>query len=48
MQIRKESGVQIARRMIHNTIEEIINLDDETSLVEFRPPEEWVANHSLH
>lgn len=29
--------------MIHNTIEEIINLDDKTSLVEFRPPEEWVG-----
>ena len=43
VQPEKESGIQIARRMIHYTIEEIINLDDETSLVEFRAPEEWVG-----
>ncbi len=43
VQPEKESGIQIARRMIHNTIEEVIKLDDETSLVEFRAPEQWVG-----
>ncbi|OYW71629.1 MAG: potassium transporter Trk [Aerococcus viridans] len=43
VQPEKESGIQIARRMIHNTIEEVIKLDDETSLVEFRAPDQWIG-----
>lgn len=43
VQPEKESGLQMARRLIHNSIEEVIKLDDDTSIVEFKAPERWVG-----
>ncbi|MGO4936379.1 potassium channel family protein [Fundicoccus sp. Sow4_H7] len=43
VQPEKEAGLNMAQRLIHNTIEDIINLDDVTSLVEFRAPEHWIG-----
>lgn len=47
IQPEKEAGLNMAQRLIHNTIEDFINLDDETSLVEFKAPSQWI-NHSLN
>ncbi|XJS11725.1 potassium channel family protein [Aerococcaceae bacterium WGS1372] len=43
VQPEKESGMNMAQRLIHNTIDDFINLDDETSIVEFRSPDLWVG-----
>lgn len=43
VQPEKESGVQMANSLLRNSIDEIIKLDDETSIVEFHAPKPWVG-----
>lgn len=43
VQPEKEAGLNMAQRLIHNAIDDIINLDNETSIVEFRVPQQWLG-----
>lgn len=39
----KEMGDKVARNLMRNRILDVIDLDDENSIVEFNPPKEWVG-----
>lgn len=39
----RESGVRLAKKLMRNKIEDIVELDDHTSIVEFSPPKSWVG-----
>lgn len=39
----KEAGIRIAKKMMRTNIEDIVNLDDEISLIEFHPPKSWIG-----
>lgn len=43
VQPEKESGVRVARNLLRTNIEDIVRLDDSTSVVEFYPPERWIG-----
>lgn len=42
----RSAGIQLASRLMKNRIEEVIQLDGDTSIIEFKTPESWV-NQSL-
>ncbi|MGO4937473.1 potassium channel family protein [Fundicoccus sp. Sow4_H7] len=42
-----DSGLQLASRLLRNHIEEVLRLDDETSVIEFEAPEKWVGKTIL-
>ncbi|KXT78224.1 potassium channel family protein [Streptococcus sp. DD13] len=39
----RETGVSIAKQLLHRYTTEVIELDDKTSIIEFRPPESWIG-----
>lgn len=39
----RESGVRLAKRLMRNKIEDMVELDDHTSIVEFSPPQKWIG-----
>lgn len=39
----KDSGMYMAKTLMRNTIEEIVKLDEDTSIVEFHVPQAWVG-----
>lgn len=39
----RTAGIQLASRLMKNRIEEVIQLDSETSIIEFRMPKAWVG-----
>lgn len=43
VQPEKESGVRVAKNLLRTNIEDIVRLDDSTSVVEFYPPERWIG-----
>ena len=43
MQPEKESGMRVAKNLLRTNIEDIVRLDDSTSVVEFYPPERWIG-----
>lgn len=38
-----ESGVRLAKSLMRNTIDDVVNLDERTSIVEFHAPEKWIG-----
>ena len=43
IQPEKESGMRVAKNLLRTNIEDIVRLDDSTSVVEFYPPERWIG-----
>lgn len=43
----RDSGLQLASRLLRNHIEEVLRLDEETSIIEFEAPESWVGKTVL-
>lgn len=43
----RESGKRLASQLLRNHIDEILRLDDNTSIVEFHVPEKWVGKSIL-
>lgn len=43
IQPEKEAGIRIAKNLLRTNIEDIVRLDDSTSVVEFYPPERWIG-----
>ncbi len=43
VQPEKESGMRVAKNLLRTNIEDIVRLDDSTSVVEFYPPERWIG-----
>lgn len=43
VQPEKESGMRVAKNLLRTNIEDIVHLDDSTSVVEFYPPERWIG-----
>ena len=43
VQPEKESGVRVAKNLLRTNSEDIVRLDDSTSVVEFYPPERWIG-----
>lgn len=43
----QDSGIRVASKIMRSKIEEILRLDDHTSLLEFRCPQEWVGKSIL-
>ena len=43
----QDSGIRVASKIMRSNIEEILRLDDHTSLLEFRCPQEWVGKSIL-
>ncbi|WP_062532105.1 potassium channel family protein [Jeotgalibaca dankookensis] len=43
IQPEKEAGLRIAKKILRTNIEDIVRLDDQTSVVEFYPPATWVG-----
>ncbi|WP_124057886.1 potassium channel family protein [Vaginisenegalia massiliensis] len=39
----RDSGMRLASKILRNKIEEVLRLDDDTSVIEFRAPEKWVG-----
>lgn len=39
----KETGMRVAKTIMRTNIEDIVYLDDETSIVEFYPPKGWIG-----
>lgn len=39
----RQAGKQLASRILRNQIEEVLRLDDETAIIEFKIPKEWVG-----
>jgi len=39
----KETGMRVAKNIMRTNIEDIVSLDDETSIVEFFPPQRWIG-----
>lgn len=43
VQPEKETGIRVAKNLLRTNIEDIVRLDESTSVVEFFPPERWVG-----
>lgn len=43
VQPEKDSGMRVAKNLLRTNIEDIVHLDDSTSVVEFYPPERWIG-----
>ena len=43
----RDSGVRLASKILRNKIDEVLRLDDDTSIVEFTAPDAWVGKTVL-
>ena len=43
----RDSGVRLASKILRNKIDEVLRLDDDTSIVEFTAPDSWVGKTVL-
>lgn len=43
----KEAGIRVAKRLLRTNIQDVINLDEHTTILEFYPPDSW-HNKKLH
>lgn len=43
IQPEKETGLRVAKNLLRTNIEDIVRLDESTSVVEFYPPERWLG-----
>ncbi|MDE1549345.1 potassium channel family protein [Jeotgalibaca caeni] len=43
VQPEKEAGTRVAKNLLRTNIEDIVRLDDSTSVVEFYPPQRWIG-----
>ena len=39
----RESGMRLAKRLMRNKIEDMVDLDENTSIIEFSPPKKWLG-----
>lgn len=39
----RETGVSVAKHLLHRYTTEVIELDDKTSIIEFTPPKKWLG-----
>ena len=39
----KETGIRVAKNILHHKLADVISLDENISLVEFYPPSSWVG-----
>ena len=39
----KETGMRVAKNILRTNIEDVVNLDDQTSIIEFYPPAKWLG-----
>lgn len=43
----RDSGVRLASKILRNKIDEVLRLDDDTSIIEFTAPDKWVSKTVL-
>lgn len=43
----RDSGQALATKILHNRIEEVLKLDEQTSIIEFKVPKDWVGKNVL-
>lgn len=43
----RDSGQALATKILHNRIEEVIKLDENTSIIEFKVPKDWIGKTVL-
>ena len=39
----RDSGMRLASKILRNNIDEVLRLDDDTSIIEFETPDKWVG-----
>lgn len=39
----KETGMRVAKNIMRTNIEDVVSLDEDTSIVEFYPPQRWIG-----
>lgn len=43
----KETGIRVAKNILRTNIEDVVNLDEQTTIIEFYPPVKWVGKSLL-
>lgn len=43
----KETGIRVAKNILRTNIEDVVNLDEQTTIIEFYPPAKWVGKSLL-